>query len=184
MKVRILCLMIAAAAMARLLPHPFNFTPIGAMGLFGAAFFDRKWMGLAVPFAALFLTDLFLNNVVYGSLYHSLYGSGFVWFTTAAWTIYLGFAAYFLIGKLVFASKIGAKQVAVAAVAGSLVFFLLTNFGAWMTDAMYPKTPAGLGAAMAAGLPFLGNTVAGDLCFSGLLFGSLYLLKKQVPQLA
>ena len=49
MKVRFLALMIGLAALTRLLPHPLNFTPIGAMALFGAAFFDRKWMGLVVP---------------------------------------------------------------------------------------------------------------------------------------
>lgn len=71
-----------------------------------------------------------------------------------------------------------------AAVAGSLVFFLLTNFGSFLTDPMYPKTAAGLMSAYAMGLPFLGNTIAGDLVFSGVLFGAFYFLKKQVPQLA
>ena len=172
--------MIATAAMARLLPHPLNFTPIGAMGLFGAAFFDKKWMGLAVPFIALFLTDLFVNNV----LYSSFYGGRFVLFTTGAWTIYAGFAAYFLIGKLAFSTKIDTKTLVLAALTGSAVFFLLTNFGSWLTDPMYPKTTAGLLSAFTLGLPFLGNTIAGDLCFSAVLFGAFFMLKKQVPQLA
>lgn len=180
MKIRILVLMIAAAAMSRLLPHPLNFTPIGAMGLFGAAFFDKKWMGLVVPFAALFLTDIFVNNVVHTEFY----GGKFTLFTPAAWTIYAGFAAYFFIGKQAFSSKINGKNMVLAAVAGSLVFFLLTNFGSFLTDPMYPKTAAGLMSAYAMGLPFLGNTIAGDLVFSGVLFGAFYFLKKQVPQLA
>ena len=171
--------MVAAAAVSRLLPHPLNFTPIGAMGLFGAAFFDKKWMGLVVPFAALFLTDLFVNNVVHASFY----GGKFTLFTPAAWTIYAGFAAYYFIGKRAFSTNINAKTMVLAAIAGSLVFFLLTNFGSFLTDPMYPKTAAGLASAYTMGLPFLGNTVAGDLCFSGVMFGSFLFLKKQVPQL-
>lgn len=179
MKVRFLILLVGLAAVSRLLPHPLNFTSIGAMGLFGAAFFDKKWMGLVVPFLSLFLTDLFVNNVIYGSFY-----GHFVWFTTSAWTIYLGFAAYFLIGLVAFSERVSAKNVVVSAALGSVIFFLLTNFGAWQTSPIYSQTPAGLMTAYVAGLPYFANTLAGDLCFSGVLFGAFSFLKKKVPALA
>ena len=178
MKIRILILMVAAAAMARLLPHPFNFTPIGAMGLFGAAFFDKKWMGLAVPFAALFLTDLFVNNV----LYSAFYGGKFVLFTQAAWTIYAGFAAYFLIGKLAFSSNITAKNMVVAALSGSVVFFLLTNFGSWLTDPFYPKTMGGLLHCYAEAIPFYRGSLYATLIFSVILFGGYNLVNRYFNQ--
>lgn len=57
--------MIQLAAISRLVPHMFNFAPMSAMGLFGAAYFTRKWQAFFIPVAATWLSDLYLNNVVY-----------------------------------------------------------------------------------------------------------------------
>ncbi|MEM1217118.1 MAG: DUF6580 family putative transport protein, partial [Bacteroidota bacterium] len=53
----------------------------------------------------------------------------------------------------------------------SVVFFLLTNAASWQLDPVYSKDLAGLGAAYVAGIPFFMNTIAGDLLYSGVLFG-------------
>jgi hypothetical protein len=180
MKIRVLILMILAASLARLMPHPFNFTPIGAMFLFSAAFFERRFLGLIVPFLSLFLTDLLVNNVFNSAFYHGQ----FVWFTLAAWTIYAGFAAYFLIGSIAFRKNISPKTVVLSALFSSIIFFFLTNFGSFLSDPMYPKTASGLLTCLTAGLPFYQNTILGDLCFAGVLFGSYVLLQKKIPALA
>lgn len=67
--------------------------------------------------------------------------------------------------------------------AGTIVFFLLTNFGAWMANPMYPKTLNGLIASYTAGLPFLASAAAANLIYSGVLFGAFYLAKNKIPAL-
>lgn len=156
--------LIVLAALTRLLPHPSNFTPIGAIGLFGAAYFQRRWLALLVPFAALFVSDLLLNNIVYRAYYPT-----FTWFTSG-W-IYGTFALVMLAGWLMLRRRVSVGNVLGASLTASLIFFLVTNFSVWLQSGMYPQTPAGLLACYTAGLPFLTNTVLGDLCFSAVLFG-------------
>ncbi|MFN0213396.1 MAG: DUF6580 family putative transport protein [Saprospiraceae bacterium] len=165
MKYRIAFSLIALAALTRLLPHPPNFTPIGAIALFGAAYFNRQWLMLAVPFAALFLTDLFINNVIY----RELYGTSFTLITS--WWIYAAFALAMLAGIGWFNNKVTAFRVLGASLSASAIFFLVTNFSVWAESLLYPKTAAGLVACFTAGIPFLGNTILGDLCFSAAMFG-------------
>ncbi|MFN0013168.1 MAG: DUF6580 family putative transport protein [Saprospiraceae bacterium] len=164
MKFRVAIVLVILAALTRLLPHPHNFTPIAAIGLFGAAVFERRWLAFLMPFAALFLSDLFLNNIIYAQYY-----DGFVWFTSG-W-IYLAFALVALIGRSSLLNKVSVKNVAMASLSASLSFFLVTNFSVWLESTLYPKTLGGLAACYTAGLPFFTNTVLGDLFFSAVLFG-------------
>jgi len=165
MKYRLALALIALAALTRLLPHPPNFTPLGAIALFGAAYFNRQWLMLAVPFAALFLTDLFINNVIY----RELYGNQFTLITS--WWIYAAFALAMLVGMGWFSKKVSGIRVLGASFSASAIFYLVTNFSVWAESSMYPKTVAGLAACYTAGIPFLGNTVMGDLFFSAAMFG-------------
>ena len=66
---------------------------------------------------------------------------------------------------------------------GSVLFFLVTNFGAWLGSPAYPQNAAGLTAAYVAGIPFFQWTVLGTLFYSALLFGGFALLRRQVPAL-
>ncbi|MBK6930779.1 MAG: hypothetical protein IPH12_07825 [Saprospirales bacterium] len=165
MKFRLAIFLILIAAVSRLFPHPPNFTPLAAIGLFGVAHLERRWLAWAVPFAALFVSDLLLNNVLYSQYYE-----GFVWFTSG-W-IYLSFALVLAVGwGLLRRRRISALRVTGASLTASAVFFLVSNFSVWLGGGMYPKTGAGLMACYTAGLPFFSNTLLGDLAFSGILFG-------------
>src|SRR5690554_7475691 len=70
----VLMLIVVLAAFSRLIPHPPNFTPIGAMALFGAAWFTNRFQALLLPLLALWLSDLALNNLIYAGYYE-----GFTW---------------------------------------------------------------------------------------------------------
>ena len=134
MKLRLALALIFLAAITRLLPHPHNFAPITAMGLFGATYFSRRWMSVMVPFAALFLSDLFLNNVIY-----SQYFEGFTLITS--WWIYAAFALVIALGWITLrGSAFSPAKTAGIALASSLIFFLITNFAHWATFNMYPKS--------------------------------------------
>jgi hypothetical protein len=155
---------IAAAAAMRLVPHPPNFTPIGAMALFGGAYLGRRWLAFVAPLGALLLSDLVLG------FYH---GQATVYFSVAL-IVMIGMAAL---------QRRSALRVGGAAIASSVLFFVITNFGMWLFSGFYPRTLAGLEACYIAAIPFFQNTVAGDLFYSGLLFGGFALLERSVPAL-
>jgi hypothetical protein len=81
------------------------------------------------------------------------------------------------------ARRVTPFTVAGAAIASSVLFFLVTNFGTWATGELYPQTLAGLAACYVAAIPFFQNTLAGDLFFSAVLFGGFALLEWRVPVL-
>lgn len=168
-----LAVLIAAAAAARLLPHPPNLTPIAAMALFGGASFSDARAAVAVPLAAMLLSDLFLGlHATIPFVYVSfllITGIG-VWLRRAS-------------DGTLLRTRRAVPAIAGAALAGSVVFFLVTNFGAWATTALYPKTSAGLWAAYVAGVPFFRNTLIGDLAYCALLFGGFALMERAIPAL-
>jgi len=166
MNARILALLAAilTAAALRLIPHPPNFTPIGAMALFSGAYLGRKGLAFVAPLAAMLLSDAILG-------FHS--GMPFV---------YASVALIVLIGSLV-ASRITAMTVVGAALASSVLFFIVTNFGTWLVSGMYPLTGAGLAACCIAAIPFFQNTAVGDLFYCAVLFGGFALLERAVPRL-
>ena len=155
---------IVAAAALRLVPHPPNFTPIGAMALFSGAMFGRRLIAFAAPLGALLLSDLVLG------FYH---GQA---------TVYFSVALVVMIGMGVL-GRISLLRVVGAALASSVLFFVITNFGMWLFSGFYPRTMAGLEACYVAAIPFFQNTVAGDLFYAGLLFGGFALLERAVPAL-
>jgi hypothetical protein len=151
-----LAAMILVAAISRLIPHPPNFTPIAAIALFGGAQFSSKRAAFLVPLIGLFLSDLVLGfypitPVVYGSF---------------ALTVCLGF---------LLRQQRNALQVAGATIAGALLFFILTNFGVWVFETLYPKTMVGFAECYALAIPFFWNTLLSSLLYSAILFGGLAL---------
>ncbi|MFL6829921.1 MAG: DUF6580 family putative transport protein [Sphingomicrobium sp.] len=155
---------IVTAAVLRLVPHPPNFTPIGAMALFSGAYLGRRALAFAAPLAALLLSDLVLG------------------FYPELLFVYISVAATVLIG-LALARRRTVVGVAAAALASSLLFFVVTNFGVWLVMDYYPHTATGLAACYVAAIPFFQNTIAGDLFYAGLLFGGFALLERAVPAL-
>ncbi|MFU8858856.1 MAG: DUF6580 family putative transport protein [Cyclonatronaceae bacterium] len=160
----ILTALIAGAALIRFLPHPPNFVPIAAMALFGAAFFRDKRMAFLIPISAMLLSDLILG------------------FHSTMLFVYLSFAAIVGLGFLL-RNRVNFFTVTGASLGASTLFFLVTNFGAWLGNPMYPQTAEGLIASYVAGIPFFHYTVAGDLFFCGVLFGTWALAARSVPGL-
>ena len=157
--------LVVAAAATRLLPHPDNFVPVGAMALFGAATLPQRWLAVLLPLAAYYLSDLFLNNVIYAAYFDGFYWGADPW-------IYGGVALMVLLGFATLrGSTPGWARIGATAVGATLIFYLLSNFGVWVSGGMYPKTVAGLIACYVAALPFLLNSLAANLIFSGVLFG-------------
>ena len=156
---------ILIAAVLRLVPHPPNFTPIGAMALFSGAYLGRKGViAFAAPLGALLLSDLVLG------------------FYRGMPTVYFSVALVVIIGWLSL-QRLSPLRIGAAAIASSVLFFVVTNFGMWLSSGFYPRTLAGLEACYIAAIPFFQNTVAGDLFYATLLFGGWKIAETLMPRL-
>ena len=145
---------IALAAASRLVKHPFNFTPIAAMALFSGCYLRKKW-AVFLPLIAMLISDYFIGFYdwqVMLAVYLSIalaYGAGWFLYNHKKWY------------NVIFASLIS-----------SVVFFALTNLAVWAFFSWYAHTWEGLVSCFSLALPFFRNTLAGDLTYVVVLFGS------------
>jgi len=160
-----LSLIIFAIAALRILPHPPNVSPVAAMALFGGVYFSDKRVAFLVPFLALLLSDMLLG--LHDTMLY----------------VYGGFALTVVIGFWI-RKNMNAGRIALAAVSASILFFVITNFGAWLTSGLYPMTVDGLMQAYVAAIPFFQNSLLGNLVFSALLFGGFAMLQRNISALA
>ncbi|MFN3850213.1 MAG: DUF6580 family putative transport protein [Spirosomataceae bacterium] len=174
MRTSTLVTIILLAALTRLLPHPFNFTAVTAIGLFGAAYFSKeKHWAFIIPFAAMLVSDICLEAMT---------GFGFY---KGMWVTYLSFALVIAFGFFAL-RKVNTLNIILGSLGGSLIFFLITNFAFLYPEAPianpalghYPHNFSGIIASYSAGLPFFRNAIVGDLFYSGILFGSFALIQK------
>jgi len=150
--------MVILGACARLLPHPWNFTPIIAIGLFSGYQARKFASGALVTLSALALSDAVLG------------------FYSGVWYVYAAALVAVLFGRIARTrSSVGA--IAAGALGSSLSFFILTNFMVWATGRMYPNTLAGLAACFTAAIPFYQNQALGDAFYTVAIFGGYALLK-------
>lgn len=159
MKIGIAAALVAIAAALRVVAHPWNFTPIGAMALFSGATFRQRWMKFVFPLVALFAGDVFIG------LYKLMI------------VVYASFLISVAIGTWIGEER-KLPRLASATMLGALQFFLITNFAVWASFTTYPKSVAGLVACYAAGIPFFWNSLAGDVFYVTLLFGGYALAER------
>ncbi len=159
---------ILTAALTRLIDHPPNFTPIAAIALFGGACFSNRKVAFVVPVLAMFLSDVVLAYTRY-HVFNMLAIQPVVYGCILATTA---------IG-LSISDRRSVLQVGEATLAGSVLFYLVTNFAAWAASAGhdYPRTISGLAACYTAGIPFFRYTLLGDAVYATVLFGGLAMLE-------
>lgn len=145
----------------RLLPHPFNVTPVMAMGLFAGTYFDKKWMAFVIPLVSMFLADLVLG---FHDTLLFVYGA-----------ILIAVSIGFLLRQ-----SVSPLKVISASVAGSVIFFAITNFGVWAVSDYYPRSWEGLMTCYTMAIPFFQRTLLGDLFFNGVLFISYWYFAKSL----
>ena len=146
--------LILLVILSRLLPHPPNFTPLAAVGLFsGACLHVRKfWL---VPVAALLLSDMVIG----------FYSPVVMVFVYGAFILCASIGRSFLQGQRSIPTLAGAT------LSGSVIFFILSNLGDWLSGLNYPLTLDGLLDCYVMAIPFFRNTLLGDLFYVTCLFG-------------
>ena len=154
--------LVALAVVSRMLPHPPNFVFLGALGLFAGCHL-RGVAAFAVPLLALLVSDVI-------GTYAGLLSTG-IYPPIVVACVYTGIAVNALIGTQL-RQRRTALRIATASLACSTCFFLLSNLGVWAAG-FYPANVTGLGACYSAALPFFQYTVASDLLYSAITFGTL-----------
>ena len=149
----ILLVLIAWGIISRLIPHPANFTSIGAILLFSGFYFKKEWKIIA-PLAILFISDSFI---------------GFYDLKLMA-TVYFCFFLYFIFGSYIKSGKpfLGSFSFSFL---GSTLFFVITNFAVWLFTSWYSHTINGLLVCYTMALPFFFRMLAGDIFFSMIILG-------------
>jgi hypothetical protein len=151
--------MVVLGACARLVPHPWNFTPIMAIGLFAGSQGRKTSTGVLATLLALVLSDAVLG------------------FYPGFWYVYGAALIPVLLGRLI-RNRDGVGVIAAAAFASSFSFFLITNFMFWATDRLYPLTIGGLSECYLAGIPFYRNQLLGDAVYTVAIFGGDAILNR------
>ena len=139
--------LILILALARLIPHPPNFTPIIAVAILSGYFFKNIYISFLTLIISMLIADIFLgfhNNIFF--VYISLLIISYT---------------FFKIGE-----KINYKNLIFYSFFGSLVFFIISNFGVWLLGEMYEKNLAGIIECYILAIPFFGNTFLSTLIFS------------------
>jgi len=170
----VLILMIVAAAAMRLLSfkYPYilsNFTPVGAIALFGGAYFTDKWKAYLVVLITLFTSDVVINY---------LYSSKWFLWDGSSFGVYLAFAIIVFVGSLI--KKANVANVGLASLVAVAIHWLITDMP-WLngTGSLYPHTLAGYGQSLVAAIPFERNMLLGDIVFCAILFAGFELAKSK-----
>ena len=161
----IILLIIIFASATRLIPHPPNFTPIIAMGLLGGAYIKNRLLIIIIPIGSMFISDIFLG--FHGVIYW-VYGS----------LILVAF-----LGKILI-TNVNIKNCSLGVLIGSFTFFIITNFGVWLTSGYYPISVNGIIVCYTMALPFFINTLASSVFYSIVMFGGYELIIRNIIQLA
>jgi len=152
---------ILALSFTRLIPHPWNFSPMIAAGIFAGFYFRYFYLGSFVIILSMFLGDLFLG-------FHNT-----MFFT------YLSLAVVVLVGLYLKSLKF--TNILYGTLASSIVFFIITNLGAWLTLDMYSKDISGLMQSYTMAIPFFHNTLISTFIYL-YIFKTLFefALKKKI----
>lgn len=159
-KMAVATVLVFLAAATRLLPHEANFTPLLGIAIFGAAIFaDKKVYMFLIPLLAMFVSDLFLglNSIMI--------------FTYSSIALIIGIS-YFMLKSKTIMRVIGSSLIAAG------VFFVLTNFGAWLMFDMYDHSIAGLLLCYEMAIPFFRSTLISTVVATGALFGVQYAVER------
>lgn len=172
----VLVLMIVGAVAMRFVtynvPVLSNFTPVGAVALFGGAYFTDKIKAYLVPLITLLISDMVINY---------LYAERLIIDYSATTWVYLSFAIMVFIGSRI--KKPNVVNVSIASLLSVVIFWLLTDFPWLYGGSLYPHTLAGYGESLVAAIPFQKNMLLGDALFGLLLFGGFELAKKNFTEL-
>ncbi|RAP31596.1 hypothetical protein DID78_00405 [Candidatus Marinamargulisbacteria bacterium SCGC AG-343-D04] len=161
--------LIILVSLFRFIPHPPNMTPVIAISILSVAYFNKKYLQWGLPLLIMVITDVFLG---FHALIPFVYGA----------ILLAGLGGHILRKKYSFINSLGVSFL------GSIIFFLVSNFGVWLVGDMYPKTMTGIISCYVAAIPFFHNTLISTLAvLSGVVLLNMFVertLKSSASDLA
>ena len=139
--------------LSRLIPHPPNFTPIVAVAIMSGYLFKNIYLSFAILLVSMLVADAFIG----------FYENIFFVYLSLLFLVYI----FYKLGR-----KINLKNLFLYSFAGSILFFIITNFGVWLLgspgldNVPYEKNLQGLIKCYILAIPFIKNTVLSTLIFS------------------
>tara|TARA_R110002050_G_scaffold297339_2_gene458613 strand:- start:18424 stop:19086 length:663 start_codon:yes stop_codon:yes gene_type:complete len=163
-KISIIFFAVFAVAMTRIIPHWPNVTAVAAIAIFGGATLRNSLAAVLIPLSAIFFSDIIINNVFYAEYYDE-----FVFFGASSGWIYAAFILMTVLAHVTIRSFKALPIIGTTALA-TILFYVLTNFGAWLYSPLYSQDLSGLMLSFEAGLPFVLNSLLSNLFFVGVFF--------------
>lgn len=148
-----------------------NFSSIGAMALFGGAYFDKQWKGFAFPLFTLFISDFILQQTVFRS-----YGNGFLY--SGWYWVYGAFALMTVAGRIIL-KNVTASNFIISVIVCVVIHWVVTDVGVWIGSTIYSQNLGGFAECLVAAIPFEWRFLAGTLVYGIILFGSFELMKRK-----
>ncbi len=159
-----------------------NFSPVGALALFGGTYFSRRYTSYLFPLLILLISDVILMQTIFAEYSSGLLYDGWVW-------NYGSFVLMVWIGEK-FKKRVSFLSILITSILAGLVHFIFSNFGVWMnggidlsTSLPYAKNWSGLLSCYLAAVPYFRNLLFGNLFFGALLFGGFELAQFIYPKL-
>ncbi|RHX96302.1 hypothetical protein DLM76_04960 [Leptospira yasudae] len=149
------------SGISRFLPHPSNFTSVGAMTVYSGARV-QGWKAFAYPMFMMLVTDFILSKI-----------HGFDWFYEGLPVVYCSLLVNVFLGRIFLKNNDKLVSVAAVSLLASVQFFILSNFSVWAFSSLYPKTSVGLLTCYIAAIPYFGGTLLGNMIYTPVLFGVL-----------
>jgi hypothetical protein len=148
-----------------------NFSPLGAMALFGGACFNSRWKAALLPVGTLFLSDVILQQTVYAKYSSGLLYGGWMW-------VYGAFLLMVIAGRLLL-RQLTVSRFFLSVVVTVLIHWLVTDFSVWMGSKIYAQNLGGYINCLIAAIPFELRFLTGTLVYGAVLFGGILLLQQR-----
>jgi hypothetical protein len=150
-----------------------NFSPLGAMAIFGGAYFDKRWKAIVFPLMTLFVSDLILHQTVFKSYSHGILYGGWYW-------VYGAIALMTIAGRWIM-EKLTIARFFVSVLACVLIHWIVTDIGVWYGSSKFSQDIAGFIDCLILAIPYELKFLAGTVVYGAILFGGFEWMKQKVP---
>ena len=167
-------LVVCVVSISRVIPHVYNFSPVIALAIFGALHYKHRKLSYIVPLISLLFSDIIINNFIYDLSNHLvIFYEGFYW-------QYISYVIIIFLSSKYNHKKINIKNTSFLVITSSILFFVTTNFGYWLTSGLYSYNLIGLFKCYVNAIPFFEGTLLGTIFYTPIFIGLYYFLQKKI----
>jgi hypothetical protein len=152
-----------------------NFSPVGAMALFGGAYFSNRWKGILFPVLTLFVSDFILHQTVFRQ-----YGNGFLY--SGWYLVYGAFALMAIAGHLIM-KHVTVNRFVISTLVCVFIHWIITDLGVWYRSSLYTQNFTGYLHCLVVAIPFELKFLASTVIYGAIMFGAFEWLQNRYTSL-